>query len=166
MNNLNPASLQGDRMILQILEQMGARVSISGRDIEVCAPAGALRGIEVNMADCPDLVPTVAVLAAFAQGPTRIFGVAHLRIKESDRIAAPAAELARVGCEVHEQEDGLIIIPPARLTPPTEPFETYNDHRMAMSVALFSCAGFEVRIKNPACVSKSFPDFWKRWELI
>ncbi len=166
VNNLNPASLQGDRMILQILEQMGARVSISGRDIEVCAPAGALRGIEVNMADCPDLVPTVAVLAAFAQGPTRIFGVAHLRIKESDRIAAPAAELARVGCEVHEQEDGLVIIPPARLTPPVEPFETYNDHRMAMSVALFSCAGFEVRIKNPACVAKSFPDFWKRWELI
>ena len=166
VNNLAPDSLQGDRVIMRIIEQMGGKVRILGRAVEVSPPDGALQGIDINMGDCPDLVPTVAVMAAFAKGTTRISGVAHLRIKESDRIAAPAAELARTGCVVHAQEDGLVIIPPDRLTPPAAPFETYNDHRMAMSLALFSCAGFSVQIRNPACVAKSFPDFWKVWELI
>ncbi|MBQ4132220.1 MAG: 3-phosphoshikimate 1-carboxyvinyltransferase [Desulfovibrionaceae bacterium] len=166
VDNLSPASLQGDREIVRIIEQMGGRVRVLGRSIEVSPPEKCLQGIEVNMGDCPDLVPTVAAMAAFAKGPTRISGVEHLRLKESDRIAAPAAELAKVGCKVQEEKDGMIITPPLRPVRPALPFQTYNDHRMAMSMALFSCAGFDVQIENPACVSKSFPDFWEIWEQI
>jgi len=164
--NLNPMSMQGDRMIVSILRRMGAMVTVLDTGIEIAPPNGKLKGVDVNMGDCPDIVPTVAALAAFAEGPTLISGVAHLRIKESDRIAAPAAELRKVGCEVRELPDGMMIIPPAQLKAPDEPFETYNDHRMAMSMALFSCAGFDVQIKDPGCVGKSFPGFWDEWAKI
>lgn len=163
VGNLNPQSMQGDREILSILQRMGASVSIQKDSVEVAPPEGGLKGIEVNMGDCPDIVPTVAAVAAFAKGPTRISGVAHLRIKESDRIAAPAAELRKVGCEVRELDDGMVVIPPLKLKAPAEPFDTYNDHRMAMSMSILSCAGFDVQIKNPDCVGKSFPGFWEEW---
>lgn len=173
VRNLNRYSLQGDQAILDILADMGAQVIWQGNAVTVAPPkpgptaqSQKLQGINVNMADCPDLVPTVAVLAAFATKPTTITGVAHLRIKESDRIAAPAAELRKVGCITEELSDGLRIIPPKHLHAPISPFCTYNDHRMAMSAALFSCAGFDVQIENPGCVAKSFPDFWQVWSKI
>ena len=166
VNNLRLDSLQGDRAILDILQRMGAHIVCREGSVEVSAPAGALQGVEVDMGDCPDLVPTVAAVAAFAKGQTTIRGVGHLRIKESDRISAPATELKKVGCETKELEDGLVIIPPAKFIQPVEPFCTYNDHRMAMSMSLFSCAGFDLRIENPACVSKSFPLFWEAWAKI
>ena len=164
VDNLRQNSLQGDKAILDILSKMGARLEFGENAVTVFP--SKLRGIEVNMADCPDLVPTVAVLAAFAQGATKITGVEHLRIKESDRIAAPAQELAKLGCKSEQLSDGLIILPPARLSPPAQAFATYNDHRMAMSMALFSCAGFNVQIENPGCVAKSFPNFWQQWAKI
>ena len=158
---------------MDILKAMGAKITWHSNAVTVAPPKPdpatkrqSLRGINVNMADCPDLVPTVAALAAFATGPTSITGVAHLRIKESDRIAAPAAELRKVGCQTKELPDGLQITPPERLQKPNAPFRTYNDHRMAMSAALFSCAGFDVQIENPDCVAKSFPGFWQVWGSI
>ena len=173
VHNLNRCSLQGDQAILDILKAMGAKITWHSNAVTVAPPKPdpatkrqSLRGINVNMADCPDLVPTVAALAAFATGPTSITGVAHLRIKESDRIAAPAAELRKVGCQTKELPDGLQITPPERLQKPNAPFRTYNDHRMAMSAALFSCAGFDVQIENPDCVAKSFPGFWQVWGSI
>ncbi len=157
-------SLQGDRAILDILSQMGASIQVTFDGILV--ESDHLRGIKVDMSRCPDLVPTVAVVAAFASTPTTIENVAHLRIKETDRLAACATEVARAGAMTEIVDDSLIIRP-GRLPKgyPVE-FTTYGDHRMAMSMALFGLAGIEVSLDNPACVGKSFPGFWDEWEKI
>jgi len=119
---------------------------------------GPLRGVAVDMAAMPDLVPTLAVLAAFAQGDTVITGVAHLRHKESDRLQAVAAELARLGIEARETADGLVIRGGA---PKGAVIQTYNDHRIAMSFAVAGLKTPGVSITDPDCVAKSFPDFWE-----
>lgn len=121
------------------------------------------------MGDCPDLVPTVAVLAAFASGVTRIGNVAHLRIKESDRIAAPVEELRKAGVRAEEREDGLVIygLGPERPRPPADTlFCVHNDHRIAMSLALLGVDGGTVRLDNPGVVRKSFPQFWDVWKKL
>jgi 3-phosphoshikimate 1-carboxyvinyltransferase len=110
------------------------------------------------MATMPDLVPTLAVLAAFAQGDTVITGVAHLRHKESDRLQAVAAELARLGIEARETADGLVIRGGA---PKGAVIHTYNDHRIAMSFAVAGLKAEGMVITDPDCVAKSFPDFWE-----
>ena len=167
VEGLNPQSLQGDRAIFDILERMGARMSVNGRFVRAAPPEnGRLRGIDVDMSQCPDLVPTVAALAAAAQGVTRVRNVAHLRIKECDRLAAPARELGELGCRVTEAPDGMAIEPPAALRTPSRMLHTYGDHRMAMSLTVLSRAGVDVRLDNPGCVSKSFPGFFKAWEKV
>ena len=165
VRGLRRDSLQGDRLMLDILDLMRARVSWDGDAVTV-AP-GPLRGVDVDMGSCPDLVPTVAVLAAFADGPTTIRGAAHLRIKECDRIAAPAQELAKVGVGSEILPDGLRVIPATSAAPlpsgQTIAFSAHNDHRMAMSLSLLSLAGIGVELDDPACVAKSFPDFHERF---
>lgn len=165
-------SLQGDRALLAILASMGALIETTKEGI-VVRPS-ALHGIRVDMGQCPDLVPTVAALAAFADGQTMITNVRHLRIKETDRIKAPALSLRAVGAKVFEHEDGLTITglgSKARLHLGTVLFQACNDHRMAMSQALYSLrstdiAPTEIRahIDTPEVVKKSFPDFWRTWE--
>lgn len=172
LSGINVNSLQGDASIIGILKNMGARLEMSGDSVTVFP--SPLRGLDVDMGHCPDLVPTVAALAAHADGPTRIYNVAHLKIKESDRIAAPAKELSKAGCEVHATDDGLIVVP--SVGGPRAPekdvlFSAHNDHRMAMSLSLLGLAGrrgrgFAVRLDNPGCVAKSFPDFWRLWEKV
>jgi 3-phosphoshikimate 1-carboxyvinyltransferase len=111
----------------------------------------------------PDLVPTLAVLAAFARGDTVITGVAHLRHKESDRLAAVAAELGKMGIEARETADGLVV---SGGQPHAAVIETYDDHRLAMS---FAVAGLKVPglvITDPGCVAKSFPDFWEFFDRL
>jgi 3-phosphoshikimate 1-carboxyvinyltransferase len=110
------------------------------------------------MATMPDLVPTLAVLAAFAAGDTVITGVAHLRHKESDRLAAVATELAKMGIAARETADGLVI---RGGTPRGALIHTYNDHRIAMSFAVAGLKTPGVAIEDPECVAKSFPEFWK-----
>ncbi|CAK7029432.1 MAG: 3-phosphoshikimate 1-carboxyvinyltransferase [Desulfovibrio sp.] len=170
VTGLSPNSLQGDAAILDILRAMGANVSwsaVSGHDAAVTVSPGKLTGVTLDMSACPDLVPTVAVLAALAQGETRITGVAHLAQKESDRLAAPAQELAKIGCRVTVAADGLTISPATGQKPGGGiEFSAHNDHRMAMSLALLKLAGIDVRLDNPACVAKSFPDFWNVWEKL
>jgi 3-phosphoshikimate 1-carboxyvinyltransferase len=171
VTGLRADSLQGDRALLAVLRNMGARCLIT-RDAVTVYPS-PLRGIEIDMGDCPDLVPTVAALAAFAHGDTRIRNVAHLKIKESDRISAPAAEMRKCGVEVEEFGDGLLVrgLGPAR---PRLPEETvlcaHNDHRMAMSLALLGlgagCARMQTRLDDPAVVGKSFPEFWDAWSKL
>jgi 3-phosphoshikimate 1-carboxyvinyltransferase len=156
VRNLNPATIQGDIGFLEILERMGCRV-IRGSDwIEVLG--GELHGVEIDMNEMPDLVPTVAVTAAFARGRTVIQNIGHLRLKESDRIHALAAELSKMGIRVREREDGLEIVGGK---PHGAEIETYNDHRMAMSFAIAGLAVPGVKIKEERCVDKSFPGFWK-----
>ncbi len=170
MRGLQRNSLQGDMVMLDILRDMGAQVDWEAEEL-IIYPQSAhapLHGIKVDMAQCPDLVPTVAMLAAFATGTTRIHNVAHARIKESDRLAAPAAELRKVGVRVEEHDDGLTIhgLGKAPIIPEGTLFCAHNDHRMAMSCALFGLHGNPARpihIDEPQVVQKSFPHFWDMW---
>lgn len=159
---LRSDSKQGDRRFIGLLEQMGARVRWTGNGVRV---AGAeLRSLDMDLSALPDQVPTVAALAPFATGTTRIRNVPHLRIKESDRLSAMARELQRAGAEVEELEDGLIIPGVwARTPPPRMPVEihTYGDHRIAMSMALVGLRRPGILIRRPGVVAKSYPDFWK-----
>jgi len=163
VNNIFPTSLQGDVRFARVLEQMGCRVEESPSGITVTGPGlgilspAALVGIDVDMSDMPDLVPTLAVVAAFAEGETLIRNVGHLRAKESDRLGAVQNELSRMKIDVRISGDSLII---SGGTPQGAEIETYNDHRMAMSFAVAGLCTPGLAIKNKACVAKSFPGFW------
>lgn len=148
-------SMQGDVAFVDILEKMGCRVERSSDGIAVRGEP--LHGIDVDMNDISDTVMTLSAVACFAKGPTTIRNVAHIRHKETDRLAALAAELRRVGAEVEERADGLTIIP-RPLQGAT--IETYNDHRMAMSLALVGLKVPGIVLKNPGCVAKTYPDFF------
>ena len=163
ITNLRADSLQGDKAMLEILQQMGATIDVEPTCVTV--HPSSLKGVDVDMGHCPDLVPTVAALAAFAEGETIIRNVAHLRIKECDRLAVPAAELGKAGIDVTVTEDGLIIRPnrSAIAAPEGTVFSTHNDHRIAMSLSLLEFALGEMQFDNKACVAKSFPAFWEEW---
>jgi 3-phosphoshikimate 1-carboxyvinyltransferase len=156
VKNLNPATIQGDIGFLDILERMGCGVTRGSDWIEVLG--GELHGIEIDMNEMPDLVPTLAVTAAFARGKTVIQNIGHLRFKESDRIHALAAELGKMGIRVNEGEDGLEV---EGGKPQGAEIETYDDHRMAMSFAIAGLGAPGVKIKGERCVDKSFPEFWE-----
>jgi 3-phosphoshikimate 1-carboxyvinyltransferase len=156
VENLNPATRQGDIGFLNILESMGCRVNRGSDGIEVLG--GELRGTEIDMNEMPDLVPTLAVTAAFARGKTVIQNIGHLRLKESDRIHAVAKELSKMGIRVSERENGLEV---EGGKPHGAEIETYDDHRMAMSFGIAGLAVPGMRIKGERCVDKSFPGFWE-----
>ncbi len=153
--------LQGDVKFVECLEQMGCRVEYTADGITV--HGGSLRGIDVDMNAISDTVMTLAAVALFADGPTTIRNVAHIRHKETDRIAAVATELRKLGAEVDEFPDGLRITP----RPLTGcAVDTYNDHRMAMSLALVGLKVPGVVINNPGCVAKTYPGFWEDFEKL
>ncbi len=167
VTGLRADSLQGDKAMVDILRRMGASLEQDASGITVFP--SPLRGIEIDMGKCPDLVPTVAVLAAFAQSPTLVTNVAHLRIKECDRLAGPVAELAKAGVRAEVREDGLVVFPaglPAVDAAHKPVFTAYNDHRMAMSLSLLELAGIPVTLDDPNCVAKSFPAFWHKWNRV
>jgi 3-phosphoshikimate 1-carboxyvinyltransferase len=153
---LHRGSLQGDVAFADVLEQMGAEVTWDDDAVTVAAGPD-LRGIDVDMAHISDTVPTLAVLAALAEGPTTIRGVGFIRDKESDRIAGPVAELQRGGVDADATDDGMVIRP-GPLRPAT--FESYRDHRMAMAFALLGLAVPGMAVRDPGCVGKTFPGFW------
>ncbi|HEX9798608.1 MAG TPA: 3-phosphoshikimate 1-carboxyvinyltransferase [Thermoanaerobaculia bacterium] len=156
------SSLQGDRRFLELLAQMGATVVEEVDGVRV--RGGELVAIEGDLADIPDQVPTLAALAPFARGTTRITNVAQLRVKESDRLAAMAAELRRAGAEVDELADGLVIPGVwARSEPPSVPvpIDPHGDHRIAMAMALVGLRRPNLAIRSPRVVTKSWPGFWE-----
>lgn len=156
VQNLSLDSLQGDVHFVDLLQQMGCRIETC--DAGITVHGGPLRGVDVDMNAISDTVMTLGAVACFAEGPTRIRNVAHIRHKETDRISALATELRRLGAEVEEFEDGLKITPrPLH----GAAVETYNDHRMAMSLALIGLKVPGVIIKNPGCVAKTYPGFWE-----
>ncbi len=155
---ISPHSVQGDLYLVDLLAQMGAVVTRGDDWIRV--EGRTLRGIQVDMNAFPDMVQTLAVVAAFAETPTHINNVANLRIKETDRLMATARELRKLGAKVEEREDGLTVHP--RPLHGAE-IETYDDHRMAMSFAVAGLVVPGVQILNPECVSKTFPDFFERF---
>jgi 3-phosphoshikimate 1-carboxyvinyltransferase len=155
VEGLSTESLQGDVAFVDCLERMGCEVRREPNSITVVGRP--LHGIDVDMNAISDTVQTLAVLALFAQGPTTIRNIAHIRHKETDRIAALAVELRKLGAEVTERADGLTIQPG---TSRAAPIDTYNDHRMAMSFALAGLRIPGVRIGNPTCVEKTYPAFF------
>jgi 3-phosphoshikimate 1-carboxyvinyltransferase len=155
VEGLSADSLQGDVAFVDCLEQMGCRVRCDREMTTVTG--GPLRGIDVDMNAISDTVQTLAVVALFAEGPTTIRNVAHIRHKETDRISALATELRKLGAEVVERADGLTV-QPATVRPAT--IATYNDHRMAMSFAVAGLRIAGVRIENPNCVEKTYPNFF------
>jgi 3-phosphoshikimate 1-carboxyvinyltransferase len=158
---LDRTSLQGDVRFVEVLQQLGCRVETTPGAITVSG--GSLRGIDVDMNDISDTVMTLAAVALFAEGPTTIRNVAHIRHKETDRLTALATELRRVGAEVEEFADGLRITP--RPLHGAE-IETYNDHRIAMSMALVGLKVPSIVIKNPECVAKTYPGFFADLEKL
>jgi len=159
VTGLNPDSAQGDIRFADLLGRMGCGVEKSAEKIVV--RGNFLRGITINMNTMPDTVQTLAVTALFAEGETVITGIGNLRIKETDRIAALARELARLGATVEAGGDFIRIRPGARTT---AEIDTYGDHRMAMSFAVAGLKIPGIKIKNPECVEKSFPDFFDRFQ--
>ena len=164
VKGLTRQSLQGDVRFVDILEEMGCRVDASPEGITVTGPKSVdLSPVSLSMGDMPDLVPTLAVAAAFARGETMIRDVAHLRAKESDRLAAVQTELAKMDISAQIRDDDLII---SGGSPHGVKIETYNDHRMAMSFAIAGLRIPGMGIKNESCVAKSFPGFWEVFDQL
>jgi 3-phosphoshikimate 1-carboxyvinyltransferase len=155
-------SHQGEIRFATILEQMGCAVRWAPDSIEVTG--GSLKGVDVDMNDCPDSVQTLACVALFAKGATRVRNVRNLRVKETDRIAAIRKEAFKLGAQVDEADDGFTITPPVKVLPGE--IDTYRDHRMAMSFAVASVGASGIVIRDPECVSKSFPGFFEQLELL
>jgi 3-phosphoshikimate 1-carboxyvinyltransferase len=154
------SSVQGDVRFVEVLEAMGATVTLGDDWIEVRGER-PLRAIDADLNHIPDAAMTAAILALFAAGPSTIRNVANWRVKETDRLAAMANELRKVGATVEEGTDRLRIVPPAQLRPAT--IDTYDDHRMAMCFALVALGGVPVRINDPACVNKTFPAYFREF---
>ncbi len=158
VTHISRQARQGDIVFLDVLAEMGCTIEALPQAIRVTGPT-RLRGVDVDMADTPDTAQTLAVIAPFADSPTTIRGIASARLKESDRISATCAELARLGVRVDEHPDGMTIYPcddirPARI-------QTYNDHRMAMAFALVGLRTPGVEIEDPGCVAKTFPSYFE-----
>jgi 3-phosphoshikimate 1-carboxyvinyltransferase len=150
-------SLQGDVGFANVLRKMGARINIASDSITLEAPQH-LDATDIDLSDMPDTAQTLAVIALFAVGPTTIRGLHTLRDKETDRLAALSTELSRLGARTKIEDDTLHIDPPDQLKPAE--IETYDDHRMAMSFALAATRSPDVKIKDPQCVSKTYPNFF------
>ena len=152
------ASIQGDVRFTEVLERMGAKVVLHENSIEVTG-SGKLRAIDMDLNHIPDAAMTAAVLALFADGTSTLRNIASWRVKETDRLAAMAKELRKVGAQVEEGPDSLRISPPKTFFSNPE-IDTYDDHRMAMSFSLVALGGVPVRINNPQCVAKTFPEYF------
>lgn len=151
------ASVQGDAAFARVLEQMGAKVEYSDYWVEVTG-TGELKGVDVDLNHIPDAAMTIATTALFAKGPTCIRNIYNWRVKETDRLAAMATELRKVGAVVDEGEDYIHITPPAEII--SAAIDTYNDHRMAMCFSLASFGHADIVINDPKCTSKTFPTYF------
>ena len=160
--HLNLDSAQGDVQFVHVLEQMGCQVAISDIGTTVIGPH-RLKGIDVDMRTISDTALTLAVLAPFADSPVTIRNIEHTRWQETDRIHAMVTELRKLGVPVVEHRDGLEISP-ASITPAA--IDTYEDHRVAMAFSLVGLKAPGIRINNPECVSKTFPDYFEVWEQL
>jgi 3-phosphoshikimate 1-carboxyvinyltransferase len=162
------SSIQGDVGFADALIKMGANLQMGEDWIEVRGvghDSGKLEPIDMDFNLIPDAAMTIAVAALFADGTTTLRNIASWRVKETDRIAAMATELRKVGAKVQEGEDFLVVTPPEKLIPNAS-IDTYDDHRMAMCFSLVSLGGVPVRINDPKCVGKTFPDYFERFTAL
>ncbi|WDP86350.1 MAG: 3-phosphoshikimate 1-carboxyvinyltransferase [Desulfobacter sp.] len=161
VTNIEATSLQGDLKQVKILEKMGC--CLEKKENTLFVQGQQLTGVDVDMSEIPDAVPAIAVVAAFARGRTRITNIAHLRVKECDRIDAVCSQLSKMGIQVSQTSDAMEIIGGS---PKGAQISTFNDHRIAMA---FSVAGLRVKgmeIENPNCVEKSFPTYWHLFDAL
>ncbi|MFM0636082.1 3-phosphoshikimate 1-carboxyvinyltransferase [Paraburkholderia metrosideri] len=162
------SSIQGDVGFADALIKMGANLQMGEDWIEVRGVGndnGKLDPIDMDFNLIPDAAMTIAVAALFADGTTTLRNIASWRVKETDRIAAMATELRKVGATVQEGEDFLVVTPPEKLIPNAS-IDTYDDHRMAMCFSLVSLGGVPIRINDPKCVGKTFPDYFERFTAL
>jgi len=160
--NLGKRTRQGDARFAEVLERMGCEVRWGDGSCEVRGPRpGRLRGGSFDLNDMPDQAQTLAAVALFADAPVKIRNVWNLRIKETDRLAALATELRRLGAEVAEEEDSLTVVPLSRIPRGDVAVETYGDHRMAMALAVVGARLPGVAIRDPSCVAKTYPRFFE-----
>lgn len=158
-------SIQGDIRFTEALEQMGARITMGPNWMEVAAPAdGKLKAIDLDCNHIPDAAMTLAVAALFAEGATTLRNIASWRVKETDRIAAMATELRKIGAVVDEGSDFIQVTPPLRIRHAA--IDTYDDHRMAMCFSLAAFGPEGVRINDPGCVAKTFPEYFERFREV
>ena len=163
VDGVGRASIQGDVRFAETLERMGAKVAMGANWMEATAgpeavKRGKLKAIDADFNHIPDAAMTAAVTALFADGASTLRNIGSWRVKETDRIAAMATELRKLGATVAEGRDSLRIEPPARLRDAT--IDTYDDHRMAMCFSLAALGGITVRINDPGCVAKTFPEYF------
>jgi 3-phosphoshikimate 1-carboxyvinyltransferase len=160
VQGVGKSSIQGDVRFTDALGQMGVVIEMSENWIEARAPAsGKLNAIDADLNHIPDAAMTIAILALFAEGTSIIRNIASWRVKETDRIAAMATEMRKLGAIIDEGTDYLRIAPPAKITPNVV-IDTYDDHRMAMCFSLVSLGGVPITINDPECVAKTFPDYF------
>lgn len=158
-------SIQGDVRFAQALESLGAQVTLDDHWIEASAPAdGRLKAFDLDLNHIPDAAMTLAVMALFCDGPSRLRNIASWRVKETDRLAAMAIELRKLGALIDEGEDELRVTPPDQLRAAT--IDTYDDHRMAMCFSLVTLGGAGVRINDPTCVNKTFPEYFSAFRSV
>ncbi len=149
-------SIQGDIFFAEVLEKMGAKVSWSPQQLTLTG--AKLKGIDIDMNQMPDVAMTLSVTALFASGTTIIRNIYNWRLKETERLFAVSKELRKLGAEIVEGHDYIVIHPPQEIKATS--IDTYEDHRMAMSFSLAACGNSEITINNPKCVSKTFPDYF------
>ena len=158
-------SIQGDVRFADALAQMGAQIEMGPNWMEASAPSAGLQAVDLDCNHIPDAAMTLATAALFASGTTTLRNIASWRVKETDRIAAMANELRKLGAEVVEGEDFISVTPVKRLASPPEGIDTYDDHRMAMCFSL-AAFGTPLRINDPKCVAKTFPDYFERFAKV
>ena len=162
--NLGAETGQGDFAFLDVCRRLGARVDAEADSVTITGPTALNTIAHVDMAAMPDAAPTLMAMAPFLPAPVEISGLATLRHKECDRISCPAGELRKAGVEVDEGADRMRIAP---LTNPRRvAFDTFRDHRMAMSMAVFASKVGGCEVRAPACVAKTYPDFWEDFDRI
>jgi len=165
VEGIGRSSIQGEARFTEVLERMGASVRLGDNWIEAGGSgASKLKALDADLNHIPDAAMTAAMLALFADGPSTLRNIGNWRVKESDRLAAMATELRKLGATVEEGADFLRVTPPAKFRPAT--IDTYDDHRIAMCFSLAALGGVPVRINDPGCVRKTFPEYFNEFSRI
>ncbi|MDD5339042.1 MAG: 3-phosphoshikimate 1-carboxyvinyltransferase [Dehalococcoidales bacterium] len=164
VGNLNPSSLQGDRALLDFLRRMGAIVRVKGTDVTV--RRDFLKGINADVTDCIDLLPTLAALAALANGRTELKGIRQARVKESDRVIAMCKSLEKLNIYVDESGNSMTIIGGLSQIESQTVINSFNDHRIAMAFSIIGAASGNIVIDGAECVAKTFPSYWDEFKKI
>ena len=164
IKGINQDSIQGDLKFLDIISKMGANIEFKSNSIQV-SKAKNLKGLDIDCIEIPDAAMTLAIMAVFADKPTKLRNIGSWRLKETDRILAMDNELTRMGVEVKATQDSMTIFPQKQLHDNIS-IETYNDHRIAMCFSLFCLKNLNITIKDPNCVNKTYPDFFKDLESV